>query len=245
MKRIAFVMALALVATACSGGDSEETLATTAPSGTATTATTGTDSVDEPTTTAGGAADTTTTTGAADTTTTTGASGTTTTSTATSTTATTAVAGPATFVISRVLFGSEGYVAVTNVGGSTGNLEGWQLCQRPAYYGIGSVDVAPGETVRFTSGPVAGLTGQVIDTGGRFGQLSAGDGEMGLYVDNNFGSASSIRSYVEWGSSDHGRSSVAVEAGIWVSGGFVRSEGAPGLAATVPIPTSPSDWATS
>jgi hypothetical protein len=143
------------------------------------------------------------------------------------------------------VFGSDGYVAITNVGGTTGNLEGWQLCQRPGYYRIGSIDVAPGETVRFTSGPVEGLTGQVFDAGGRFGQLSASSGEIGLYVDNNFGSASSIRSYVEWGSSDHGRSSVAVEAGIWVAGGFVRSEGVPGLAATVPIPTSPSDWATS
>jgi len=242
MKRIAFVMALALVATACSGGDSEDTSTTTASSGgvttvTTTTATTVTDPVDETTTTTGGVADTTTTTGA---------SGTTTTSTATSsTTATTAVAAAATFVISRVVFGSEGFVAVTNVGGSAGSLEGWQLCQRPAYYPIGSVDVAPGETVRFTSGPVTGLTGQVIDTGGQFGQLSAADGEIGLYIDNNFGSASSIRSYVEWGSSDHGRSSVAVEAGIWVSGGFVPSEGVPGLASTVSIPTSPSDWATS
>jgi hypothetical protein len=190
---------------------------------------------DSTTTTAEGTETTTSTTA--------GASATTTTTVAT--TGTTAAAAPATFAISRVVFGSEGYVAVTNVGGTGGNLEGWQLCQRPGYYRIGSVDVAPGETVRFTIGPVAGLTGQVIDAGGQFGQLSAATGEIGLYVDNNFASASSIRSYVEWGSGDHGRSSVAVEAGIWVAGGFVRSEGVPGLAATVSIPITPSDWATS
>lgn len=242
MKRIVLFVVLATLAAACSGGDADTTSssaasgATTTTTGTAATTTTTASVGDSTTSTTGETGETTSTTAASDTTTTTATTGTTT---------TTAAATPATFAISRVVFGSEGYVAVTNVGGTAGNLDGWQLCQRPGYFRIGSIDVAPGETVRFTSGPVEGLTGQVVDAGGRFGQLSAGGGEIGLYVDNNFGSASSIRSYVEWGSSDHGRSSVAVEAGIWVAGSFVRSEGAPGLAATVAIPTAPADWATS
>jgi hypothetical protein len=148
-------------------------------------------------------------------------------------------------VISRVVFGDEGYVSITNVGGAAGNLDGWQLCQRPAYYRIGSVEVAPGETLHFATGSAPDLVGQVIESNGGFGRFGAGGGEIGLYVDSSFGSASSIRSYVEWGSSDHGRSSVAVAAGIWTDGGFVPSEGVPGLAAIVDVPTSPSDWATS
>jgi hypothetical protein len=149
------------------------------------------------------------------------------------------------FAISRVIFGDNGYVSVTNVGSEAGNLEGWQLCQRPAYYAIGSIDVAAGETVHFADGDVPGLSGQVIDAGGRFGPLRDSGGEIALYVDNSFGSSASIRSYVEWGSSPHGRSSVAWQAGIWPQDAFVDSTGAPGLAATTAIPTSPADWANS
>lgn len=149
------------------------------------------------------------------------------------------------FAISRVIFGDNGYVSVTNVGSDAGNLEGWQLCQRPAYYAIGSVEVAAGETVHFTDGNVPGLSGQVIDAGGRFGPLQDSGGEMGLYADNSFGSSASIRSYVEWGSSPHGRSSVAWQAGIWPQDAFVESAGAPGLAAKTAVPTSPTDWANS
>ncbi|MDH3605500.1 MAG: hypothetical protein OER12_00730 [Acidimicrobiia bacterium] len=160
-------------------------------------------------------------------------------------TTTTTGAATAQFVISRVVFGDDGYVSVTNVGGESGNLEGWQLCQRPAYFGIGSVEVAAGETVHFTTGdPGGNLSGQVIDSGGRFSTLNADNGEIGLYIDSSFGSAASIRSYVEWGSAGHGRSSVAVEAGIW-DGGFVAAGGAPGIAATVLAPSSVGDWATS
>lgn len=184
-----------------------------------------------------------TTSGGADSTTTTVAA--TTTSTTLGVTPTTATpSDEAEFAISRVVFGDDGYVSITNVGGAAGNLEGWQLCQRPAYYAIGSVEVAPGETVHFTIGDASSLAGQVIDSGGRFGSFGADSGEIGLYVDGSFGSPSSIRSYVEWGESDHGRSSVAVEAGIW-DGRFVASSGAPGIAAVVANPIGAADWATS
>lgn len=169
---------------------------------------------------------------------------TTTTTTAGGTETTAAPSGEAQFAISRVVFGDAGVVSVTNVGGTAGSLDGWQLCQRPSYFAIGSVDVAPGETVHFTTGDADGLSGQVIDTGGRIGTLRESSGEVGLYVDGSFGSASSIRSYVEWGEGGHGRSATAVEAGIW-GGGFVDAGGAPGIAATVGTPTTAADWATS
>jgi hypothetical protein len=192
----------------------------------------------EPTTTDAGGTDTTTTS-------TTAAASTTTSAQSETTTTTGADSGSAEFVISRVVFGDDGYVSITNVGASAGSLDGWQLCQRPAYFAIGSVEVAPGETVHFTMGSVEGLSGQVIESNGRFGRLSDSSGEMGLYADASFGSASSIRSYVEWGSSGHGRSSVAVAAGIWTEGGFVPVDAVPGLAAISDVPISPADWATS
>ena len=84
----------------------------------------------------------------------------------------------------------------------------------------------------------------MIDAGGRFGSLSASGGEIGLYRDSNFGSTSSIVSYVEGGSSGHARSGVAVGAGIWGDGDFVDAEGAVLIAATVEPPLGAGDWET-
>lgn len=243
MKRLGMVLALLLVATACSGSDADSTT-TGAPAVTSTTAASGggltTTTPDTTTSTSASAGGDTTT--SVDSTTTTTAS-----TSSTSTTATTIGPPPAgaVFVISRVIFGDGGYVSVTNVGSDGGNLEGWQLCQRPAYYAIGSIEVAPGETVHFADGDVPGLSGQIVDAGGRFGPVRDSGGEIGLYADNSFSSSASIRSYVEWGSSPHGRSSVAWQAGIWPQDAFVESAGAPGIAATTAIPTSAADWTSS
>jgi hypothetical protein len=44
---------------------------------------------------------------------------------------------------------------------------------------------------------------------------------MGLYTTASFGSSTAMIDYVEWGSTGHGRSGVAVGAGIWTTGDFV------------------------
>ena len=238
MRRFCIVISVVVAAAAC-GGDDEgggEGETTLPGAGTTTTASTTTTSAAATSTTSAGASVTTTTTVAATTTFTTEAYG------FDPDDADSTGSGEATFVISEVVFGGEGYVAVTNVGGESADLEGWQLCQRPSYFGIPSVEVAPGETVFFTAGEGAGLSGTTVRGGPRFGRLSDSSGEMGLYRDSSFGSAGSIASYVEWGSSGHGRSSVAVEAGIWSEGEFVASEGALGLVANAEVPTRAADW---
>ena len=75
------------------------------------------------------------------------------------------------------------------------------------------------------------------------GPFNPESGEIGLYRTNDFGSADAIVSYVEWGSGDHGRSDTAVEAGIWVGGGFVATTADSGaiLATRIP-PTDPGHW---
>ena len=220
MKKLMLLAVLALVAAAC-GASGDDTTTTAAAAAAATTTTT----AEETTTTA---ADETTTTAAAETTT------------------TAAADEGAVFAVTEVVFGDQGYVAITNIGGETGNLERWQLCQRPAYFGMPSQELAPGETVFVTATTVVGLDvdGPVIDAGGRFGSLSASGGEIGLYRDSNFGSTSSIVSYVEWGSSGHPRSGVAVGAGIWDDGDFVDAEGAVLIRATVEPPIGAGDWET-
>lgn len=135
-------------------------------------------------------------------------------------------------------------VVITNVGDDDGNLGGLFLCQRPSYYAFPDVDVPAGQSVAISTGgsvfvpPPGAIT---IDEIAAIGPLSAGDGEVGLYNSGDFGSPSAILSYVEWGSSDHGRSSVAIAAGIW--SGFVQTsaDSVVILANTAP-PMRAADW---
>lgn len=162
------------------------------------------------------------------------------------TTTTSASEGGAAFAVTEVVFGDQGYVAITNIGDVAGNLEGLQLCQRPTYFGIPSQELAPGETLYVTATTVVGLDvdGPVIDAGGRFGSLNASSGEIGLYLNRAFGSSDSIVSYVEWGSTGHPRSGVAVGAGIWGDGDFVDAGGAALIRATAEPPLGAADWET-
>jgi hypothetical protein len=130
----------------------------------------------------------------------------------------TAASAGAEFAITRVQFGSDGFVEITNVGDVAGSFEGWSLCQRPSYIDVSSGgELAPGESVQ-------------VPASAGYGGLDAGDGEIGLYTSSSFGSADAIVSYVEWGDGGHGRSSVAVEAGIW-DGVGVKTGGADAIVA--------------
>lgn len=168
----------------------------------------------------------------------------TTTTTAATTTTEAAVSGDPNFVLSEIKFGSDGYVAITNQGDGAGSLDGWQLCQRPRYFRL-SGELGPGETLFVTVGaPGPELAGQVLNASGKFGELDAASGEIGLYRDSSFDSSDSIVSYVEWGESGHGRSSTAAAAGLWPTGDFVDSAGAGLLTATAAVPAGAGDWST-
>lgn len=124
------------------------------------------------------------------------------------------------FVVTGVDFAA-GTVAITNVGGAGGNLDGLWLCNFPTYTPIsGSVD--------------AGATVDVA-----FGVTAAG-GEVGLYTSRSFGDSSAIISYVEWGSAGHERSAVAVAAGVW-DGAAVQGD-AGRLVAVAAEPNAAADW---
>ena len=194
MRTRSVLLVLALVAVAC---------------GTATEATTTTEQ--EPTT--------------PEPTTTTTVPVTTTTEAAATTTEAAAPSGPQ-FVLTTISFGAGSSVVITNIGDETGNLAGHFLCQRPSYYGFPDVEVPAGQSVAISTGgnvfvPPPGAI--VIDDTATIGALNAAGGEVGLYSSANFGSSSAILSYVEWGSAGHGRSDVAVQAGIW--SGFVQTTG--------------------
>ncbi len=163
---------------------------------------------------------------------------------------TTTTEGPtgsgAQFVISSVSFGTGAMVVLTNVGSEAGNLAGHFICQRPNYWAIPDIEVPAGQSVAIGAGgsvfipPPGALT---LDEQAAIGQLSAGGGEVALYDSNSFGSSGSILSYVEWGSAGHQRSSVAIAAGIWPSGGFVATttDSTVILANTLPA-IDPATW---
>ena len=203
----------------------------------------------------GGAAATTTTTEA------TGPAATTTTIAITTTTqapattaaeATTTTQAPATsgavFVLSTVTFGAGPMIVITNIGDEAGNLGGHWLCQRPSYWEFPNVEVPAGQSVAVSAGgsvflPPPGAL--VIEAQATIGGLDPEDGEIGFYEGKGFGDSSAILSYVEWGKSGHGRSSVAVGAGIWADGAFVgtAADTIALFAASLPA-TSPSAWTT-
>ena len=162
------------------------------------------------------------------------------------TTSAPAVSSGATFAITMISLGDLGQVVIQNVGDGPGSLGGLWLCQRPSYYEFPDVVLQPGESAAVSVGgdglvPPPGAI--AIEGIAAIGSLDPADGEVGLYQERAFDSPSAILSYVEWGTSGHGRSATAVSAGIWPDGGFVQTSADSGaiLATTIPA-TDPTHW---
>jgi hypothetical protein len=159
---------------------------------------------------------------------------------------TTAGGGSAVFAIETVTFGDGAMVVITNTGTGAGELTGHWLCQRPSYFQIPDVALEPGEQVAIALDgaafePPPGA--MIVDAVATVGTIDPNSGELGLYSSSQFDDATAIVSYVEWGSTGHGRSSVAVAAGIWTEGGFVATTPTTAsLSATAVPATGPDDW---
>ncbi len=113
-------------------------------------------------------------------------------------------------VINEILPGST--VELKNIGDAALNVSSYYLCDFPAYQQIGTSNIVFGN-VMMQPGDIL-----VIDN---VFSMSANDGELGLYATPSYSSSMAIRDYVEWGSTGHTRSTVAVAAGIWTTGDFV------------------------
>ena len=140
-----------------------------------------------------------------------------------------AVAG-AELVLVAVSFGDGGYVEVRNVGDADATLDGYWLCQFPAYHPI-SGSLGPSETILFPASETD------------LGSLDNATGEVGLYRSDAFDDPSAIVAYVEWGEPGHRRSGTAVEAGLWTEGSAVDATGAGSIIAIDEPATSAAGWA--
>lgn len=201
------LLCLVLVAAACGGSSGADTTAA-------------------PATTTAAPASTTT---AAPVPSTTAAPPTTTAATTTSTVAATTTPPPGGALpalrIEQIVFAGEPYLLIANRGDGVGSTEGYFICRFPDYFGLPTFELQPGErlAVPLGEGEVPDLVGVVatVAVTAPLGPISSADGELGLYSTNQFNSADAIVDYVEWGSPGHARSGVAVEAGVWTTGGFV------------------------
>ena len=114
-------------------------------------------------------------------------------------------------VLNEVIFGGSPAVELKNIGSTEVNTSSYFLCSFPTYTQIQNATVLSGSVI-MSPGSILVVTGHAFNTL---------DDELGLYSTSGFSTPANMLDYVEWGSTGHQRSSVAVSAGIWSTGDFV------------------------
>lgn len=155
---------------------------------------------------------------------------------------TTIVTGNARFVIGSVVFGESATIEIGNLGPDAGDLTGFWIAVHPFYLEIPSMIIAPGKAIIVSIAEEADPE-LVIPAAGLLPVLKSGSGEIGLYSSGGFGDPDAIVDYVEWGSTGHVRSGVAIEAGLWPTEQTIVIEGtATGLTAGSRSEPGPQGW---
>jgi len=123
-----------------------------------------------------------------------------------------ACAAPASDVRITSVNPTTGNVTLTNLGNASQDVSSWNLCNFPAYDPISAATLVSGSTMLTAGASVEVQWADLIDA----------DGECGLYTTGSgFSNSANIVDYVEWASTGHQRSAVAVAAGVWNTGDFV------------------------
>lgn len=123
------------------------------------------------------------------------------------------------FDIQELGVGEKGWVALTNFTGQPGSLAGLYLCQGRACFALPAESVPAGETVRISNGSGAGVD-NVIAKDAAFGELRSADGEIALTTAENPQQPEQILFYMQWGSTPHELTGLAIDAGLWLEGGY-------------------------
>lgn len=128
-------------------------------------------------------------------------------------------AGANSFVaIREVGLGPEGYVAFENFTDVPVSMEGTYLCQGDACSALPDAVIEPGEIGIVAVGRGSGL-GNVIASNANVGELRPADGEIALFVSETV-SADELLNYLQWGSTPHELTEIAIEAGLWREGSY-------------------------
>ena len=106
-------------------------------------------------------------------------------------------------------------VEIKNIGTSPIDVSAYNLCSSLSYSQLSNLTLVCGDLVLDPGDFV------VVDLSTGPLNVDSADGEMGLYKNSAFSSPDGLCSYVEWGSTAHQRSALAVTAGVWSTGEFV------------------------
>ncbi len=102
---------------------------------------------------------------------------------------------------------------IKNTGNTSVDISSYWICDFPAYNQLSTLTIECGGDLILDPGEIVTLVSAF--------DISEADGELGLYLNTQYSNPGSIIDYVEWGSTGHSRSSVAVAANIWTTGDFV------------------------
>ena len=124
--------------------------------------------------------------------------------------------------ILEVGLGPNGFIGLTNFTSVPAGLEGLYLCQGSDCFELPDRVVAPEETVRIAVGDGKGHV-NVVATRATLGELRPPDGEIALYASLRTEEPGEMGDYLQWGSTPHDLTQVAVEAGLWFETSYAPS----------------------
>jgi hypothetical protein len=125
------------------------------------------------------------------------------------------------FSIEEVGLGENGYITLRNYTDVSASLDKVFLCQAQACVDLPDVVIGPGEIARVAVGDGAGLEDVVVKNAAL--QLTPADGEVAVYRGDDRRDPGSMRYYVQWGSTPHELTDVAITAGLSGSTTFAPS----------------------
>ena len=102
-------------------------------------------------------------------------------------------------------------IQIKNFGMGTRDISSFQVCAKFSYASLNSLTINSG-SLSLRAGETVTLSGFSLGT----------SSDLGLYnTGGNFGSTSAMEDFVQWGSANNGRESVAVSKGIWTDDDFI------------------------
>ncbi|HZD79004.1 MAG TPA: hypothetical protein VE646_03035, partial [Actinomycetota bacterium] len=125
------------------------------------------------------------------------------------------------FSIEEIGLGPNGWVGLLNYTDAPASLDTLFLCQPPRCVELPDVLVRPGHVARVTVGDGSGLE-RVVMTDAPL-DLAPSDGEVALYSTDDVDDADRLWAYLEWGSTPHAGTEMAIEAGLWHVGSYAPS----------------------
>jgi hypothetical protein len=103
-------------------------------------------------------------------------------------------------------------IELKNIGNTTVDVSSYEACSFPEYNAMDELTLVSG-TLLMAPGDITVVQGHA---------MGVADDELGLYTMPSYTNPDAMLDYVEWGSSGHQRSTVAVAAGIWNTNDFLE-----------------------